>query len=143
MKAKPVKQIVTDSQKDELILRARRAAAKAYCPYSNYPVGAAVLGGDGEIYTGCNLENASYGLTMCAERVATFQAIAAGNRLIAAIAIVGGTVSHPAQPCGACRQVLAEFGEPAMPVLVAGLKGREVTECTLGELLPMTFRLPR
>lgn len=138
---KVLRQIVTEAQKEELVRRARRAAAAAYCPYSKYPVGAAVLGEDGVVYDGCNVENASFGLTMCAERVAAFKAVAAGNRLLAALAVAGGTASRPAQPCGACRQVLAEFGEPEMPVLVAGRTGRVVTATTLGALLPLTFHL--
>ena len=119
---------------------ARAAAARAYCPYSNFHVGAAVLA-DGVIYAGCNVENASYGLTICAERAAIFTAIAAGARRIEALALacVDAADDAPAalrMPCGACRQVLAEFASPATPVWVEGVGG-----LTLADLLPHAFRL--
>lgn len=85
------------------------AAEKAYCPYSNFPVGAAVLTEDGEIFSGCNVENASLGLSMCAERSAVFQTVAKGYRKIVAVVIVTST-SNATPPCGACRQVISEFG---------------------------------
>ena len=119
---------------------ARAAASRAYCPYSNFHVGAAVLA-DGVIYPGCNVENASYGLTICAERNAIFAAVAAGARRIEALALacVDATAEAPASlrmPCGACRQVIAEFASPAMPVWVEG-----VGEMTMDDLLPNAFRL--
>lgn len=115
-----------------------KAAGQAYAPYSNYRVGAALLTGDGRIYTGCNVENASFGLTNCAERSAVFKAIGDGMREFKAIAIAGGQ-DAPAYPCGACRQVLSEFCSPEMPVICCTLDGtlREVS--TLGALLPKTF----
>jgi len=123
-----------------LIQTARDAAGQAYCPYSNYPVGAAVLVEDGQVYSGCNVENVSYGLTMCAERVAVFKAASHGCRAFAALAVVGGSGAKPASPCGACRQVLAEFAVAETPVFIAPLKkGGRVTETTLGALLPMAF----
>ncbi len=128
----------------ELLRCAARAAERAYAPYSRFAVGAALLSAEGVIYTGCNVENASYGLTLCAERVAMGHAVASGARTIVKVAIVGGTSRRPAWPCGACRQVLAEFCDPATPVLVAGrgpLKGWLTGR--LGDLLPQAFRLKR
>jgi cytidine deaminase len=122
-----------------VVKAAREAAANAYCPYSSYPVGAALLAPDGRIFTGCNVENASYGLSNCAERTALFKAVSAGCREFAALAVAGGT-ERAATPCGACRQVLAEFCAPAMPVFFARLKGGRVTASTVGELLPLAFR---
>jgi len=122
----------------KLVAAAREAAANAYCPYSGYPVGAAVLTLDGQIYTGCNVENVSYGLGNCAERTALFKAVSAGCREFAGVAVAGGA-KRPAAPCGACRQVLAEFCAPGMPVFIARLKGGKVTASTVGELLPLAF----
>lgn len=124
--------------RDLLVKTARAAAANAYCPYSAYPVGAAVLTLDGQIYTGCNVENVSYGLSNCAERTALFKAVSAGCREFAALAVVGGT-RRPSAPCGACRQVLAEFCAPDLPVFIARLAGGKVTAATVGDLLPLAF----
>jgi len=121
-----------------LVKAAREASANAYCPYSKYPVGAAVLTMDGQIYTGCNVENVSYGLSNCAERTALFKAVSAGCRTFAALAVVGGK-KKPAAPCGACRQVLAEFCPPETPVFIARLKGGKVTVTSVGDLLPLAF----
>lgn len=130
---------INPNVRDLLVQAARDAAANAYCPYSHYPVGAALLTLDGQIYTGCNVENISYGLSMCAERTAVFKAVAAGCRAFAALAVVGGD-RRPAAPCGACRQVLAELCPPSMPVYIARLKkGGRATASTLGELLPLSF----
>jgi cytidine deaminase len=102
-------------------------------------VGAAVLTADGQSSTGCNVENISYGLSLCAERTALFKAVSAGCRAFAALAVAGGD-KRPAAPCGACRQVLAELCPPETPVFIARLrKGGKVTAATLGELLPMSF----
>ena len=124
---------------DRLIAAAAAARSRAYCPYSRYPVGAAVLAGSGKIFAGCNVENASYGLSMCAERVAVSHAVAAGEASIRAVAIVG----DKANPCGACRQVLLEFGGPDTEVFLvddAGASsGRRVTRTDLGRLLPVPF----
>ncbi|MBV9123540.1 MAG: cytidine deaminase [Planctomycetes bacterium] len=125
----------------EILLKAaRQASSRAYCPYSNFPVGAAVLTADGRVFEGCNIENASYGLTVCAERVAVFQAVAAGAREITAIAIVcpKGNSHKPGtlMPCGACRQVLAEFGGSGLMVLIDG-----IGQFPLTELLPQPFEL--
>ena len=125
----------------ERLLAAARAAAKAaYCPYSRFAVGAALLADDGRVFTGVNVENASYGLTICAERAALFAAVSAGARRFQALALVAGTRT-PATPCGACRQVLAEFCDSRMPVLCGAHTGKAVTRTTLGALLPKGFRL--
>lgn len=119
----------------ELIAAARAARARAYAPYSRFGVGAALRTADGEILTGCNIENASSGLTVCAERVAVWRAVERGQRVFTALAVVteGGVM-----PCGACRQVLAEFSAD-LPVAAADLDGR-VRLTTLRELLPWPFR---
>lgn len=120
-----------------LIGQAKEARKLAYAPYSRYKVGAALEAGDGRIFTGCNVENASYGLTNCAERTAIFKAISEGARRFLRIAIVTSS-DKPAEPCGACRQVLAEFA-PDIEVIVANGKG--VTKrYRLPELLPQAFR---
>ena len=130
----------TGEWEKELVGMARAAAKEAYCPYSHYPVGAAVLAEDGTVFTGCNVENASYGLCNCAERTAVFKAVSEGRRAFSAIAIAGGTKS-PASPCGACRQVLSEFCRPETVVLITTLRGRKIFRTTLGELLPLSFAL--
>lgn len=127
---------------ERLVAAARRAAANSYSPYSRYPVGAALLDADGGVWTGCNVENASYGLTMCAERTALFKAVSEGRRSFRAIAIVGGTADAPAVPCGACRQALAEFCRPETPVAVAPLREGAATVRTLGDYLPYAFGGP-
>jgi cytidine deaminase len=126
----------------ELETRARAVARHAYQPYSGLSVGAAVLGSDGQIYTGCNVENASFGLTLCAERVAAAAAVAGGGRPLLAIVVVGpGT--DPLPPCGACRQFLWELGPEAWIRMVGS---RRSAESTLSDLLPGAFSnkdLPR
>ena len=119
-----------------LLRAAARVRAKAYAPYSGYAVGAAVLAG-GRIFAAPNVENSAYPLSVCAERNAVASAIAAGNRHIDAVAIVGGR-DRPAAPCGGCRQVLAEFGGPDTPVLYASADGQTVTT-TIAALLPAAF----
>lgn len=121
-----------------LIAAAREAAARAYCPYSNYPVGAALLTRDGRIVTGCNVENVSFGLTLCAERTALVKAVSDGLCGFAALAVAGGDQTAAA-PCGACRQVLAEFCAPEMPVFYARLTGGRCVATTVGALLPQAF----
>lgn len=119
-----------------LIVKAKDASKRAYCPYSKFRVGAAVLANTGDIFSGCNVENASYGLTMCAERNAIFQMVAKTQRQIQAIVIYTPT-EDPAAPCGACRQVINEFGPDARVVSVCD--GPERIETTLNELLPQVF----
>ena len=121
----------------ELLNAALDARLKAYAPYSKFLVGAAVRAESGKIYTGCNIENASYGLTVCAERNALFAAVGAGERKFTALCVVGDTEA-PISPCGACRQVMAEFKVPR--IILANLKG-DVKEYTLEELLPLEFSL--
>lgn len=122
-----------------LVAAALAATKHAYAPYSRFRVGAAVMDDRGRVFSGCNVENASYGLTICAERNAVFQAIAAGARRITAVAVAAGGAAEP-WPCGACRQVLAEFMDAEAPVWVAGRHHR-VHEFRLGDLLPKQFRL--
>ena len=130
----------TPADLQQLLLSSRKAARSSYSPYSAFPVGAAVLGADGRTYSGCNVENASYGLSICAERNAIFQAVAAGNRRIQAIAMtcLKGDTKQPdtLMPCGACRQVMVEFMDRDAPVLVDGLR-----TFTLRQLFPLAFRI--
>lgn len=129
---------MTDDVVEKLIAAAQAAMQNAYAPYSDYGVGAALLDDRGRIFTGCNVENASYGLSMCAERSAVFQALAHGSRKFAAIAVASGG-EPPAYPCGACRQVLAEFCGRDLQVYIAGRASNEVVCYALGELLPHAF----
>ena len=124
-------------KRQELLKQAAEAREKAYAPYSNFQVGAALLADDGSISTGCNVENASFGLTVCAERNALFHAVAESKRNFTAIAIVAES-DPPATPCGACRQVLAEFAQD-MLVILGNPAGEETGQATLEELLPRRF----
>lgn len=132
---------LAEALRGELLATAREAQASAYAPYSNFAVGAAVLLSDGMIYRGCNVENASFGLTVCAERVALFHAITDGRMDIAAVAVI---TSAPklCKPCGACRQVIAEFSQADNPIAIlsATLSGESMLE-TITTLLPDTFAL--
>lgn len=112
------------------------AAQNAYCRYSEFPVGASVLSAEGEIFAGCNVENASYGLTICAERNAIFQAIAKGHRNLRAVVVVTPT-APPTPPCGACRQVIREFG-PDADVFCFG-QDKTAKHFKMAELLPAAF----
>ncbi len=132
---------MTPTEIESLIATARKAANHAYCPYSCYAVGAALLCRDGTLFDGCNVENLSYGLTNCAERTAIFKAVSAGQREFTALAIAGGSVA-PATPCGACRQVLAEFCAPDMPVYYTALTNGSIAATTVGALLPLAFNAP-
>ncbi|HEY8497650.1 MAG TPA: cytidine deaminase [Limnochordales bacterium] len=126
---------LTPEQEEQLARAAWEARRHAYAPYSRFAVGAAVLAEDGRIYTGCNVENAVFGATLCAERVAVGQAVAAGQRRILAVAVAAESRS-PTTPCGTCRQVLAEFADD-MPVVVDN--GRQRWRFRLAELLPAAF----
>jgi cytidine deaminase len=130
---------MTDAEQVELIQAALDAQKRAYCVYSNFPVGAAIRGISGRIYQGVNVENASFGLTNCAERVAIGTAVAAGEMEFTAIAVVSRT---GVTPCGACRQVLAEFAPKLEIVMVDSLKPTEIHHATLEQLLPGRFKGP-
>jgi cytidine deaminase len=133
----PNKPLATDPA--TLIQQAAEAARRAYAPYSKFHVGAALETEDGTVFTGCNVENASYGLTICAERNAIFAMVAAGHTHIRQIAIVAGGDTPP-YPCGACRQVINEFADPDCPVYVAPTNRLDAIEhLTLGTLLPHSF----
>ena len=124
----------------ELLLKAIEAREMAYAPYSDHKVGAALVGKSGKVYTGCNVENAAYTPTNCAERTAIFKAVSEGEREFTAIAIVGGLgdkLSEVCAPCGVCRQVLAEFCDGDLHV-VMGTPDKIVTS-TLADLLPLSF----
>jgi cytidine deaminase len=123
---------------DDLIGAARAVRKNAHAPYSRYQVGAAVRGESGAIYPGTNVENASYGLALCAERSAVAAAVAAGEKRITGVAVMTAT-SPPAAPCGMCRQVLAEFAGDDLPVALTNDAG-ERSDTTLGALLPHAFR---
>jgi cytidine deaminase len=127
---------------DDLLALARRARQQAYAPYSRFLVGAALLTRDGRQFSGCNVENVSYGLCNCAERTALFSAVAAGCQPgdFAALAVIGDT-PDPISPCGACRQVMSELCDDAMPVLLGNLHGA-LQETTVAALLPGSFKLP-
>ena len=122
---------------NKMIDAAIDAALKAYVPYSNFPVGAALISTDEQIFLGCNIENASFGLTNCAERTAIFKAVSDGVRSFSALYIYGDTEA-PISPCGACRQVMREFCQPEMPVYLIS-KSKEVKKITVEELLPYSF----
>ena len=119
----------------ELMKIARKARQNAYAPYSHFAVGAALLAESGRVYTGCNIENASYGLTCCAERNAIFAAVGAGERRFKMLAVAADS-TEPVAPCGACRQVIAEFG---IPLVVMGNLNEETKTMTAEELLPYGF----
>ncbi|MDR3171201.1 MAG: cytidine deaminase [Treponema sp.] len=120
---------------DGLFQEAQRAATFAYAPYSKFRVGAALLAEDGTVYTGCNVENRSFGLTICAERNALVQGVAQGRRSFIAIAIASPDAVEPVGPCGACRQVLSEFMAPQAQVRFGG-SGPERVDTTIGALYP-------
>lgn len=127
--------------KKDLFIIAKEAMRNSYAPYSNYNVGAALLCKSGKIYMGCNVENASYSLTNCAERTALFSAIANGEKEFEAICIVGGKkgeITDYAMPCGACRQALSELCDAGFKVII-GIDESNIIEYTLKELLPFSF----
>ena len=120
-----------------LIEEASKALSEAYAPYSGFKVGASVLTRGGEVFRGCNVENASFGLTICAERAAIFAAVGAGHRKIKQVVIVGEGPQQPV-PCGACLQVMSEFG---VELVTVGVSGKDFNTYDLKELLPRPFRL--
>lgn len=127
--------------KQELVDLAVQAMQNAYAPYSGFKVGAALLTTGGKVYLGCNIENASYSPTNCAERTAFFKAVSEGERSFSSIAIVGGkdgVIDNTCSPCGVCRQVMAEFCVPDTFAIILG-KQNGYEEYTLGELLPLGF----
>ncbi len=126
---------LSEKARTELIDRAIAIRERAYAPYSKYHVGAALMATSGEIYEGINVENAAYPSSMCAERTAVFQAVTAGERTFLAIAVAS---SNGGSPCGACRQVLSEFGVDLL-VIVVDDQGNVLIESTLSELLPESF----
>ena len=119
----------------DLFEQAHSASVFSYSPYSHFPVGAALLREDGSVITGCNIENRSYGLTNCAERTAVFKAVSEGYKTFKALAIAAPKSDYPVGPCGACRQVLTEFGENDVPVIFGPSQDKTVIK-TLGELYP-------
>jgi len=126
---------LSPAQQRDLIARAQAARELAYTPYSGYPVGAALLTASGAVFTGCNVEIASFGGTICAERTAAVKAVSEGERAFRALAVV---TSNGASPCGICRQVLYEFG-PTMTVITADTDGTITWQGTLADLLPRGF----
>lgn len=128
-------------KKETLFILAKEAMKNSYAPYSNYNVGAVLLTKNGDIYKGCNVENASYSVTCCAERNALFSAVANGERKFEAIMVVGGKngeITDYAMPCGICRQALTEFCDANFKVFV-GIREEDIKEFTLRELLPCSF----
>ncbi|QXW96139.1 cytidine deaminase [Streptococcus rubneri] len=121
----------------ELIDLAVKASENAYVPYSHFPIGAVLVTDDGKVYTGVNVENASFGLTNCGERTAIFKAVSEGERSFKELIIYGQT-EKPVSPCGACRQVMAEFFEPDLPVTLVA-KDKSTVVMTVKELLPYSF----
>nr|WP_273710839.1 cytidine deaminase [Leuconostoc mesenteroides] len=121
----------------ELVDVANQALNDTYTPYSHFPVGAALLGENGEIFKGVNIENVSFGLTNCAERTAIFIAIAAGQRHFHGL-VISGRTDEPISPCGACRQVMVEFFDPDMPIWLINDQGKEI-ETNIAELMPGSF----
>ncbi|MDM5330975.1 cytidine deaminase [Neobacillus sp. CF12] len=122
---------------EKLIEESKKAREKAYVPYSNFQVGAALLTTDGKVYHGCNIENAAYSMCNCAERTALFKAYSEGDRDFKMLAVVADT-DRPCSPCGACRQVISELCPRDMKVVLTNLKG-DILEITVAELLPGAF----
>ena len=134
----PIGMLMNQSIREQLLDEALQARQHAYAPYSKFLVGAALATEDGSVFTGTNVENASYGLTICAERVAACTAVAAGHRKIVAVAVA---TAGGASPCGACRQFLAEFGGNMDVYLVDAEQPEQVKHMSLGDLLPEQFQL--
>lgn len=129
-------EIISSEQENELLEAAKQVRENAYAPYSHFKVGAALLAADGKIYTGCDVENASYGLSVCAERAAVFHAVSQGASSFRALAVVA-ELDEPVSPCGACRQILSEFS-PGMLIIMSNLEGK-VKRMKVQDLLPCAF----
>ena len=129
------KNAIPETKLSELFDAALQASKMSYSPYSKFPVGAAILTADGRVFTGCNVENRSYGLTNCAERTAIFKAVSEGEKRFVAVAIAAPKADYPVGPCGACRQVLTEFLHGKSPVIFGNNK-TSVEIKTLSELYP-------
>lgn len=138
-----MKEYIPKIEEAELVRRALEARKRAYVPYSHWAVGAALLTKDGKVYEGCNIENAAYTPTNCAERTAIFKAVSEGEREFAAIAVVGGRETEEAEnicaPCGVCRQVMMEFCDPDTFRVILGTKDGVQVSQTLKEMLPYGF----
>lgn len=138
-----MKEYIPKIDEAELVRRALKARKRAYVPYSHWAVGAALLTKDGKVYEGCNIENAAYSPTNCAERTAIFKAVSEGEREFAAIAVVGGRETEEAEnicaPCGVCRQVMMEFCDPDTFRVILGTKDGVQVSQTLKEMLPYGF----
>ena len=132
---------LTQAERDLLLEKAKAALHNAYAPYSKFMVGAALLTEAGSVYTGCNVENASFGLTCCAERNAVFAMLAAGEKEVREVLVIGESVEY-LPPCGACRQVIAEFAPPSAVVHMCDRDGA-CRDATVGELLPFIFHLKK
>ncbi|MCD7866442.1 MAG: cytidine deaminase [Clostridiales bacterium] len=132
-------QMIKPMDMENLICAADQARQNAYAPYSRFHVGAAVLCADGTVFTGCNIENASYPVSNCAERTALFKAVSEGYREFKAIAVISDAEGFTS-PCGVCRQALSEFCEPELVIYMCG-RNRKCRQTTLGELLPFAFSL--
>ncbi|REJ09690.1 cytidine deaminase [Halobacillus trueperi] len=124
-------------ESNQLINEAKKIREKAYVPYSNFPVGAALVTEDGTLYTGCNIENAAYPVTCCAERVAIFKAVSDGHNSFKELAVVADT-KRPVPPCGSCRQVMSEFFQSDVKIHTTNLHGDTKT-FTMDEILPFSF----
>jgi len=131
---------VDENTEKSLVFAAIDVLQNSYSPYSRFKVGAAVLGESGKIYSGSNIENASFGLTICAERSAIFNGVSAGERKFVALAVVA---DGEAYPCGACRQVFAEFADDDAIIIIADPQGSIIDTTTLGKFLPKAFRLKK
>ncbi len=135
---------MTNKTREKLLTLAVQAASKSYSPYSTFSVGAALLTKSGKVYLGCNIENASFSPTVCAERTAFFKAVSEGEREFTAIAVVGGKdgdFRHPSYPCGVCRQVMAEFCDTEFEIVLKN--GSDIESHTLNNLLPCSFSLEK
>lgn len=129
---------LTEEERDVLLTHAEKARDRAYCPYSHYPVGAALLTEDGKIYEGCNIENAAYSPGNCAERTAFFKAVYEGERSFRAIAVTGAS-DQPSWPCGMCRQVMAEFCSSDFLIITSNKDRSVIVSATLEQMLPHRF----